>query len=95
MNCHFQDSWAAKLPWIESLMGVDGKVTHVKCKVCNIIEGWDKIFVLKLDLLWKHVGQRNATIASTSVAIGDFYFLKTNQHVLNEKLYVQRGKVFI
>ncbi len=22
----------------------------------------------------------------------DFYFLKTNQHVLNEKLYVQKGK---
>ncbi len=26
-----------------------------------------------------------------SVAIKDLYVLKTNQHVVNEKLYVQRG----
>ncbi len=46
----------------------------------------------KLDSLWKHVGQKKATIALTSVAVGDFYLLKMNQHVFNEKLYVQRGK---
>jgi hypothetical protein len=76
-------------------VGVDGKVTQVKCKECTIIEGRNKLFVLKLDSLWKHVGQRKATIASMSMAIGDFYFLKTNQHVFNEKLYVQRGKDFV
>jgi hypothetical protein len=76
-------------------MGVDGKVTHVKCKICIVIEGQDKLLVLKLDLLWKHVGQKKATIASASVAVGDFYFLKMNQHVLNEKLYVQKGKDFV
>ncbi len=26
------------------------------------------------------------------VIVKDFYFLKTNHHVINEKLYVQRGK---
>jgi hypothetical protein len=26
------------------------------------------------------------------VVVGDLYFLKANQHVINEKLYVQRGK---
>jgi hypothetical protein len=51
--------------------------------------------VPKLDLLWKHASQRKATIASASVAVGDLYFLKTNQHVLNEKLYVQRSKDFV
>jgi hypothetical protein len=50
--------------------------------------------VPKLDLLWKHVGQKKATIVLVGVAIGDFYFLKMNQHVFNEKLYVQRGKDF-
>jgi hypothetical protein len=39
MNCRFQDSWATKLPWVESIVGVDGKVTQVKCKVYIIIEG--------------------------------------------------------
>jgi hypothetical protein len=27
LNCHFQNSWAIKLPWAKSIMGVDGKVT--------------------------------------------------------------------
>ncbi len=27
--------------------------------------------------------------------MGDIYFLKTNQHVINEKLYVQRGGDFV
>jgi hypothetical protein len=26
------------------------------------------------------------------VVVGDLYFLKTNKHVINEKLYVQRGR---
>jgi hypothetical protein len=26
------------------------------------------------------------------VVVGDLYFPKTNKHVINEKLYVQRGK---
>jgi hypothetical protein len=46
----------------------------------------------KLDSLWKHVGQKKATIGLASVAIRDFYFLKVNQHVLNEKLYVPKCK---
>jgi hypothetical protein len=29
------------------------------------------------------------------VAMGDIYFLKINQHVINEKLYVQRGIDFV
>ncbi len=27
--------------------------------------------------------------------MGDIYFLKTNQHMINEKLYVQRGKNYV
>ncbi len=95
MNYCFQDSWATKLPWVESIVGVDGKVTHVKCKVYIIIEGRNKLFVPKLDLLWKHVAQRKATIASIGVAIEGFYFLKMNQHVLNKKLYVEKDKDFV
>jgi hypothetical protein len=54
MNCRFQNSWGTKLPWAESIMGVDGKITQVKCKMCIIIEGRNKLLVPKLDLLWKH-----------------------------------------
>ncbi len=38
---------------------------------------------------------KKATIASIGVAIKDFYFLKMNQHVLNEKLYVLKGKDYV
>jgi len=54
MNCRFQNSWGTKLPWTESIMGVDGKITQVKCKMCIIIEGRNKLLVPKLDLFWKH-----------------------------------------
>jgi hypothetical protein len=39
LNCHFQDSWAIKLPWVESVVGTKGKVTQVKCKLGNVING--------------------------------------------------------
>jgi hypothetical protein len=48
--------------------------------------------VPKLDYLWKHVSQKKAKVASMGVVVEDFYLLKTNQHVINEKLYIQRGK---
>jgi len=51
--------------------------------------------VAKSDSLWKQVGHKKATVASTSVTMGDIYFLKSNQHVINEKLYAQRGRDFV
>jgi hypothetical protein len=53
-----------------------------------IIKGQYKLLVPKLDSLWKHVGQRKVAITSAGVVVGDFIFLKMNQHLLNEK-YVQ------
>ncbi len=55
-------------------MGVDGKVTWVKCKMCIVIEGGKKLLVPKLDLLWKHVGQRKAKITSVGAVVREFYF---------------------
>jgi hypothetical protein len=76
-------------------VGAEGKVTHVKCKVYSVIDGRDKHLVAKLNILWKHVGYKWATIAFVGVVMGDIYFLKTNQHMINEKLYVQRGRDFV
>jgi hypothetical protein len=42
LNRQFQNSWATKLPWAN--VGVDGKVTHVKCKVCNVMEMRNKFW---------------------------------------------------
>jgi hypothetical protein len=38
LNRHFQDSWAAKLPWTEAVVGVDGRITQVRCKVCSDVK---------------------------------------------------------
>ncbi len=73
-------------------MGANGKVMHVKCKVCNVMERKNKHMVFKLEYLWKHVGQWKVVVAFVCVVVGDFYFLRTNQHVINDKLYVQKGK---
>jgi hypothetical protein len=58
-------------------MGVDGKVTSVKCNVYSVIEGKNKLLVPKLDSLWKHIGPKKATIASMGVVMfyNDFYYV--------------------
>jgi hypothetical protein len=35
---------------------------------------------------------KEGLVAYVGGIVGDFYFLKTNYHVINEKLYVQRAK---
>ncbi len=56
----FQVSWAAKLPWVELQMGVDGCVHLVKCKICLEVEQKNKLLVPKWDSLQKHTSQRKA-----------------------------------
>jgi hypothetical protein len=72
-----------------------GKSHKLNAKRALSLKGEINSLCLSWIFLWKHVGQRKSTIALAGVAIEDFYFLKTNQHVFNEKLYVQRGKDFI
>ncbi len=95
LNRRFQDSWVVKLPWAKSIVGAKGKATQVKCKVCNIIDERNRLLVVKSNSLWKPIGRGKVTITSISVVMGDIYFLNTNQHVINEKLYVQRGKNYV
>jgi hypothetical protein len=38
-NRHWQDSWVARLPWTESVVGADGRVTQVRCKICSEVKG--------------------------------------------------------
>jgi hypothetical protein len=73
LNCHFQDSWVVKLLWVESIVGVKGKTIEVKCKVCNVIDGRNRLLVANSNSLWKHVSHMKATIASAGVVTGDIY----------------------
>ncbi len=64
----------------------------MKCKVCSMIGGHDKLLVPKLDSLWKHVGRRKIITVMPGVVMGNYYTLKTNQHAINEWLFVARGR---
>jgi hypothetical protein len=47
----------------------------VKCKICTKNKGHNKLLVLKLTFLWKHVGQRKANTTILNVlAMGEYYF---------------------
>ncbi len=39
----FQDMWAYRFPWAEAVVGEDGLVAQVQCKICNNIEGKPKL----------------------------------------------------
>jgi hypothetical protein len=91
LNRHFQDSWAAKLPWAEAVVGVDGRIMQVRCKVCSDVERREKLLVPKIDSLWKHVGRRRALVDMAKVKRGEYYYLGSNQHVKNERVYYSKG----
>ncbi len=35
LNMHFQANWAIKLPWAKFVLGFDGKVVQMECKICK------------------------------------------------------------
>jgi hypothetical protein len=59
-----------------------------------VIEGYaQKLLMLKLASLWEHDGQRKATIVIATMVVGEYYILKTNQHVFNKHLHVVKGEI--
>jgi hypothetical protein len=35
LNRHFQNNWAMKFLWAKSMLGSNGKVVQVWCKICT------------------------------------------------------------
>jgi len=91
MNRHFQDTWGVKLPWTKFVLGSNGKVVQVRCKVYSLIDGKHKLLVAKVDSPWKHAGCYKALVAMPRVKVREHYFLKSNAHVVNEKIYFPKG----
>jgi hypothetical protein len=73
------------------VLGADGSVAQVRCRICIDVKGRDKLFISKIDGLWKHARRRRALANFRNVRKGDFYFLSTNQHVKNKKIYFAKG----
>lgn len=91
-NRVFQDVWAAKLPWAESVLGPNGNIHQVRCKVCTKVKGREKLFVPKFDSFQKHVGWRKAKRASRGNEAGSLYFSSDSQHTKNERLFASLGR---
>jgi hypothetical protein len=51
LNWVFQEVWVAKLPWVEVVVGCDGKFNMACCKICNELNGREKVLVPKFDSL--------------------------------------------
>jgi hypothetical protein len=51
LNWVFQEVWITKLPWVEAMVGCDGKLTMVHYKICSELDGREKLLVIKFDNL--------------------------------------------
>ncbi len=70
LNWIFQEVWATKLPWVEAMVGCDGKLNMVRCKICSELDEKEKLLVLKFDNLQKHVGTKKCKVAHPRFTMG-------------------------
>jgi hypothetical protein len=49
----------------------------------------------KIDNLYKHAGRRKALADIGKMKHGEFYYLGTNQHVKNERIFYAKGGYLI
>jgi hypothetical protein len=71
-NWYFQDRWVALLLSVEAVVGGDGRMSQVHCKVCSHVEGQEKLLVAKIDSLWKHTRRRKALTTFGQEKKGNF-----------------------
>jgi len=83
----FQDTWACHFPWAKAIVGEDGLVAQVRCKICNNIEEKPKSLTLKFKTLQKHNRCHKATIPSFNIVIEDYFYCKDATHAKNERTY--------
>jgi hypothetical protein len=75
------------------MVDVNGKMHQVRCKVCNKIEGIEKLLAPKLDSLWKHGSRKEILIGIWRIyKFGEYYMNKNLVHTKNEWLYMVIGK---
>jgi hypothetical protein len=87
LNWTYQDIWVAKFPWVELVVGLDGKVKMVQWKICSTIEWKEKLVVPKLDGLRIHNGKWMCKVVRLGMVRGKSYISSNSQHVWNEKIY--------
>jgi hypothetical protein len=83
--------WACHFPWAEVVVGEDGLVAQVLCKICNNIERKPKLLALKFYTFHKHVRHCMAIIPNSSIVVKDYFYCKDVAHAKNERIYFMRN----
>jgi hypothetical protein len=50
--------WVAKLPWAKIVVGLNEKLSRVRCKICIDVKKCEKLLVPKFNSLKKHIGRQ-------------------------------------
>jgi hypothetical protein len=79
--------WACCFPWVEVVVGEDGLVAWVQCKMCSNIEEKLKLLAPKLITLQKHVRCCKAIVPSFGIVVRDYLYCKDVAHAENERTY--------
>jgi len=83
----FNEEWVAQFPWVEPIVDLTSKIHMVRCKICFLVEGNQKLINLKLDALQKHTRKRKVLILRPRFLVGDHCINNDNQHQRNEKVH--------
>jgi hypothetical protein len=67
-------------PWVEFVVDCKGNVHKVCCAICSKVEGKEKLSILKLNNLLKHVGCCKGKIISLGVEVSVFNFSGKCEH---------------
>jgi hypothetical protein len=90
-----QDTWAYCFPWAEAIVGEDGLVAQVQCKICDNVKGKPKLQTPKFDTFQKHVERHKATIFNSNIVIEEYFYYKDVAHANNERTYFVRNSKFV
>jgi hypothetical protein len=90
-NKTFKNIFATKLLWVEYVIGSNGKISQVKCIICNQIRRLDKPMALKLDGLYKHYGKKKAQVDTLGQPKNVSYFESNSMHQKNEKQFASQS----
>jgi hypothetical protein len=65
------------------------------CRICTFVEGKEKLLVLKLDNLLKHVGHKNGMVSIPTIDASFYNFNKDFMHAMNEIVFTIHVYLFI
>jgi hypothetical protein len=73
-----------KLPWVEVVVGENGRLNMVRCKIYNVVYYHDKLFIPKFNGLQKNMLITARSSLHICDACWECFIKLKSQHVKNE-----------